>query len=306
MALDHLGEPFKGKIWYWIEDSYGGGESTTTLPVSCKVLDIRVGTGDRHVPLVGIDSPMVCHLLKQTNEPTLHLEYIPQLDDTMIDDAIDRATSCCTLQSLAFCIGANVCLDAANLSYYNVIGAKPDTVTVAGAKNEPYKITVDYLTKSITTATTATGTEPAALTGAYLQFHTAGEIRKTGGHLVDTDHIAFITNSVNLTFNHNLKGYTDHDSLTKAYLIEGQFAIEGNCDITLDGGGASHFGEALANTAFTITIDMGAAGAPRITLPNCEWKNSEPNLNVSGEAMMESAPFTAKPSSCSTIVTVVA
>lgn len=307
MAVTRLGEPFKGTIWYWVEDSYGVVTTPTLgeLPVSCKVLDVRVGTGDRHVPLVGIDSPMVCHLLKQTNEPTLHLEYIPQVDDTMIDDVIDRATSCCTLQSLAFCIGANTCLTGDDRSYYNVLGAKPNVVTIAGAKNEPYKVTIDYLCKSILTAATSSGTVPTALTGAYLQFNVAGEIRKTGGLLVNTDHIAFITNSINLTFNHNLTGHTDHDALLKTYLVEGKYEIEGTCDITLDGGGAMHFGEVLANTAFTITVDLGPSGSPQILLAECEWKNSEIDLNVSGEAMLESAPFTAKPSSCSSIVSAV-
>lgn len=307
MAVTDIGRPFSGKIWYWVEATYGSGESAVTLPVSCKVLDVRVGTGDRHVPLVGIDSPMVCHLLKQTDEPTLHLEYIPQSSDTMIDDTVDRIGNCCTLQSLAFCIAANSCLTGINSSYYNVLGAKPNTVTIAGAKNEPYKVTIDYLCKSILTCTTATGEEPACSevsTYPYLQFNVAGEIRKTSGLVVNTDHIAFITNSINLTFNHNLKGYTDHDALLKSYLVEGKYDIEGTCDITLDGGGALHFGEVLANTAFTLEVRMGAlgSGAPMITLPGCEWKNSEVNLNISGEAMLESAPFTAKPSDCSGIV----
>lgn len=304
MALDRIGEPFNGSAWYWVESSYGNGESGATLPISCKIQDIRVGTGDRHVPLLGIDSPMACHLLKQTNEPTLHLEYIPQADDTMIDDVVDRATSCCTLQSLSFCIGANTCLTGDNLSYYYVKGAKPDTVTISCAKNEPYKISVDYQTQSIVTSPIV-GSAPSALTGSYLQFNVAGEITKTGGHVVDTDHIGFITNSISITFNHNLKGYTDHDSLEKSFLTEGPYVIEGSCDITLDGGGAEHFGEALANTAFTIQVDMGLSGAPRITLAGCQWKNSEVDINISGEAMLESAPFTAKPASCSTIVTAV-
>jgi hypothetical protein len=312
VTVTDIGRPFSGKIWYWLETTYGVGPSGATelaanLPVSCKVLDVRVGTGDRHVPLVGIDSPMVCHLLKQTNEPTLHLEYIPQTSDTMIDDVVDRIGNCCTLQSLAFCIAANSCLTGINSSWYNVLGAKPNTVTIAGAKNEPYKITVDYLCKSILTAKVATGSEPTCSTVStypYLQFNVAGEIRKTGGLLVNTDHIAFITNTINLTFNHNLKGYTDHDALLKSYLVEGKYDIEGTCDITLDGGGALHFGEVLANTAFTVEVRMGAlgSGAPMITLPGCEWKNSEVNLNISGEAMLESAPFTAKPSDCSAIV----
>lgn len=307
MAVTDIGQPFSGKIWYWVESTYGSGESAVTLPVSCKVLDVRVGTGDRHTPLVGIDSPMVCHLLKQTDEPTLHVEYIPQTSDTMIDDVVDRVGNCCKLQSLSFCIASNSCLTGINSSYYNVLGAKPNTVVIAGAKNEPYKVTIDYLCKSILTATTGTGIEPACSvvsTYPYLQFNVAGEIRKTGGLLVNTDHIAFITNSISLTFNQNLTGQTDHDALLKSYLVEGKYEIEGTCDITLDGGGALHFGEVLANTAFTIEVRMGAlgSGAPMITLPNCEWKISEVNLNISGEAMLESAPFTAKPSNCSGIV----
>jgi len=306
MALDTLGGPFKGSIWYWVEASYGGGESAVTLPVSCKVQDVRIGSGDRHIPLRGIDSPLVCNLLKQTNEPTLHIEYIPQCDDTMIDDCVDRIGSCCELQSFAFCIGANTCeADSDDVSYFNVLGAKPETVRISGAKNAPYRITVDYQCQSITTAHTATGSAPADLAGAYLQFNVAGEIRKTGGHVVNTDHIAFITNSIDITVTHQLTPYTDHDALLKAYLVEGEMTIEGTCDISLDGGGAEHFGEVLANTAFEIEIDMGGAGCPRITLPGCQWKSGENDQNISGEAMMESAPFTAKPSSCTDIVTAV-
>jgi len=316
MAVTEIGRPFNGKIWYTLESTYGVvSDPSLTLPISCKVLDVRVGTGDRHVPLYGIDSSMVCHLLKQTNEPTLHLEYIPQTNDTMIDDIIDKVGNCCKLQSLSFCIIANSCLTGINSSYYKVLGAKPDTVTIAGAKNEPFKVTADFLCKSIVSCSSTctpwsncsvanAPTCSAVSTYPYLQFNVAGEIRKTGGLLVNTDHIAFITNSINLTFNHNLKGYTDHDALLKTYLVEGKYEIEGTCDITLDGGGALHFGEVLANTAFTIELRMGAVatGAPMITLPGCQWKNSEINLNVSGEAMLESASFTAKPSDCSGIV----
>lgn len=303
MTLDHLGEPFKGSIWYWVESSYGAGESAPTLPVSLKVQDVRVGTGDRQVPIRGFDSPLISHLLEQTKEPTMHLEYIPQCDDTLIDDVIDR-DSCCRLQSLSFCAGANTCIsDADDQSYYYVKGAKPETVNITASKNEPYKVTIDFQCKSIEASTSATGSTPTALSGDYLQFNTAGEITKTGGHVVDTDHIAFILDSVNITITHQLNGYTDHDSTEKSFLVEGEMTVEGEVDISLDGGGASHFGEVLDNTAFTIQIDMGGSSCPRINLSNCEWKNSEVDLNISGEAQMESASFYAKPSSCSTIVT---
>jgi len=64
MTLDHLGKPFQGEAWYWIEDSYGGGESSTTLPISCKIQNVRIDTGDRHKVLRDIGSPVACHLLK--------------------------------------------------------------------------------------------------------------------------------------------------------------------------------------------------------------------------------------------------
>jgi len=304
MPLDQLGKPFQGTIWYWIEDSFGGGESTTTLPVSCKVQNVRIDTGDRHKVLKDIGSPLACHLLKQTHEPKLHLEYIPQCDDTMIDDTIDRINvDTCAMNSFAFCVGTNTGEgDADDVSYYNIVGAKPSTVRITGSKNTEYLIVIDYEAKSITTATSATGTEPTALTGDYLAFNIAGEITKTGGHVVNTDHIAFITNSVEITVTHKITGYTDHDSLYKDYLVEGDMDIEGSVDITLDGGGASHIGEVLNNTSFTIQVDMGDSGCPRITLPNCEWKNSSVDVNTSGEAMMNSSPFTCKPSSCTDIV----
>lgn len=306
MALDRLGEPFHGSIWYWVESSYGGGESGSTLPVSCKVQGARISSGDRQIPLRGFDSPLICHLLKQTHEPTFHLEYIPQADDTLIDDVIDRTGTCCELQSLAFCVGANTCLASAdNKSYYYIVGAKPETVRISGSKNQPYMVTIDFQCKSVTTSTALTGGEPTALTGEYLQFNVAGEITKTGGHVVNTDHIAFITNAIDITVTHQLDPNTDHDALYKTYLVEGEMTVEGTVDISLDGGGASHFGEVLQNTNFTITIDMGDSGAPRITLPNCQWKSSEVDLNINGEAIKETAGFYAKPSSCSTIVTAV-
>lgn len=302
MATTNLGKPFQGSVWYWVEEGYGNGESSTTLPISCKVQNIRIDTGDRHKVLRDIGAPIACHLLKQTHEPKVHLEYIPQCDDTLIDDVIDR-TSECTLQSLAMCVGANTLEDVADdVSYYYIVGMKPSTVRISGSKNTEYLVVIDFEAKSITTGTTATGTEPSALTGDYLAFNIAGEITKTGGVVYNTDHIAFITNSVEITISHQLTGYTDHDSLYKSYLIEGTMDVEGSVDITLDGGGAAHVGEVLSNVAFTIQVDLGGSGCPRLSLPNCEWKNTSVDQNIGGEAIMNSCPFTCKPSACTNIV----
>jgi len=306
MTLDQLGKPFQNTAWYWIEDSYGDGESASTLPISCKIQNVRIDTGDRHKVLRDIGSPIACHLLQQTYEPKLHLEYIPQCDDTLIDDVIDRSSDC-TLKSIAMCVGANVYEDDGdNVSYYMVDGMKPATVRITGSKNTEYLVVIDFEARSIVTSETATGTTPAVLTGDYLAFNVAGEITKSGGdYLVNTDHIAFNTNSIEITVSHKLTGHTDHDSLYKTYLIEGEMDVEGSVDITLDGGGARHIGEVLNNTSFDLQIDMGLSGCPRLTLPDCEWKSSSVNQDTGGEAIMNSVPFTCKPSACTNIVSTV-
>ena len=305
MAMTELGKAFDGIIWYWIEDSYGvvTEVSIGSLPISCKVQDVRIDSGDRHKSLRSIESPLVCHFLQQINEPKLHLEYIPQIGDTMIDDAIDRIDDCCELQSFSFGIGFNKCKTGIDSSWFRVTGAKPATVRITGSKNTEYMVVIDYETQSIVSVGSGdVGSEPAALAGAYLQFNTAGEIKKTGGLVVNVDHIAFITNSIDISVNHNLQGQTDHDALIKSFLVEGAMDVEGSVDITLDGGGAQHYAEVLANTDFTLVVDMGGAGAPRITLPACQWKSTSLDKNISSEAMSSSVPFDCKPTGCSIIV----
>lgn len=303
MTLDKLGQPFQGEAWYWIEDSYAEGESSTTLPISCKVQNVRIDTGDRHKVLKDIGSPLACHLLKQTYEPKVHIEYIPQCDDTMIDDVIDRSSEC-TLQSIALFVNLNKEEDDSDdQSSYFIIGMKPSTVRITSSKNTEYLIVIDFEAQSVSTEhSSLTATRPSPLTGDYLAFNIAGEITKTGGHIVNTDHIAFCTNSVEITVSHKLTGYTDHDSLYKSYLIEGDMDIEGSVDITLDGGGASHIYEVFQNTEFDLQIDLGGVGCPRLTLPDCQWKNASVNVDTGGEGLTNSTPFTCKPSSCTNIV----
>lgn len=303
MAVSDITHPFQGTAWYWVEASYGGGESGTTNPISKYIQDVKVGTGDKGKDVRSIESAVVIERIEQTDEPTVSVEYNPQADDTLIDDVIDR-DSCCVLQSLAFCFGANTCTGAGtdDETYYYAIGCKPSTVRIAGSKNEPYTVTVDFLAKSVTTSVDPTGSAPADLSGDILQFNVAGSITKTGGFNPTGSKIAYITNSIDITISHQLTGYTDHDSKTKSYLVEGTMDVSGTVDITLDGGGGMHFGEVQNFTDFSITINMGDSGSPRIQLADCNWDNSEVNINVSGEAMMESAPFTAAPSSCSNLV----
>jgi len=303
MAVSDIGHGFQGVAYYWVESSYGDGESGTTLPISKYIQDIKIGTGDKIKSIRSIEAPYIVKLIEQTNEPTLSIEYNPQVGDTLIDDSVDR-DSCCVLQSLAFCFGANTCTGAGSddVTYYYAKGFKAGTVRISAAKNEPYTVTIDFEGQSIATSTSATGSEPTALAGDILQFNVAGSITKTGGFNPTGSKIAYITNSIDITITHQLTGYTDHDSLDKSYLVEGTLDVEGTVDITLDGAGGMHFGEVKNLTDFTITVNMGGAGAPKLTLPGCKWKSSEVPINVSGEAMMESASFTAVPTACDSLV----
>jgi hypothetical protein len=318
MALSDIGKPFQGKLYYAIETSFGSGISGgTKLPVSKYVQNVRVGTGDKHTPIRGFDSPLIKTLLTQTNEPEIHIEYNPQCDDTLIAHCANRG-SCCTLKSLVFVVGISTCTlddgEGDNASYFELAGCKPSTVKIASTHNEPYTITIDFMAKSFdaysfSEATSADGdlTEiPAELSGTILQFNVAGEITKAGGDYLIAkaggNRLAYITNSIDITIDHQLTGYIDHDSLNRDYIVEGTLDVSGSVDITLDGGGASHINEVLNQTAFSITVDLGGAGCPRINLSGCKWDNGEVTGDVGGEAVMGSCPFTAVPSSCTDII----
>lgn len=306
--MPRIGHPFMGEIYYEVEASYGAGFSSATLhasPISDFIQDVRIGSGDRHAKIMGFDSPLVKELLEQCKEPTLHIEYHLQYGDTFFDKCVDRTGSCCTLPSFAIEVGANTCtgLPAAAQSWYYFKGCKAGVVKIASSKNNPYSITVDLEAKSVVTASTSAGTAPSDLGTPLCAFNVAGTIRNGVGA-----NMAYFVNSIDLNFNHNLSPYTDHDALEKELLVEGELAASGSIDITLDEGGKVHMGQVLSNEAFAICVKTGSAAAGggqtfvQIDLPACEWDNSEIDQNVSGEAMIESAPFTSVPSSCSNIV----
>jgi hypothetical protein len=249
--------------------------------------------------LRGIDSPCACSLFEQATDIVLHIEYIPQCDDVFLDDIVDR-NEYGKLDSLAFCIGANVNVaGGTDKTYFNLLGCKSKTVRVSSSFNNEYMITVDMSVKSGTTATTAIGTAPTSLTGAYLGFNVAGAIRKDGAD------IAYIVDSIDITFEQNLTDKWDHDSLIKQFCIEGARDFTGTVDVSLDEGGGKHWGEIMQQKEFDLIIDLGGTNCPRLTIPNCKWKSGEFDINLSNEPMMDSAPFTSHPSNaseCSNVV----
>lgn len=287
--MAQLGLPFRGSLWYWSETTYGDGGSGTTYAISCKVLDARPGINDKHKPLYGIDSPCACHLLEQAEDIVFHLEYIPQTDDTLIDLVVDRDEEG-FLQPLAFCIGTNVNIAGTDKTYFHLKGCKPKTVRISSSFNNEYIVSVDFSVKSAVTSTSAVGSAPTALTGNFCAFNASGAIQK------DDADVAYIVDGIDITFDHGLIDKWDHDTTTKQYCIEGQLAVSGSIDISLDEGGGVHWAEILNQDEFDIVVDLAStAGSPRITLPDCKWKSGEFDVNISSEPMMDSAPFTCHP-----------
>ena len=286
-----------------METTYGGGASGATLPVSSKVIDARPGINDKHKVLRGIDNPCACSLLEQATDPVFHLEYIPQADDTLMDDVIDR-NAYGKLQSLYFELGTNLNVEAAaDRTFFEMVGCKAKTVRVAASFNNEYIITIDFSVKSATTLEAPVGEAPTALSGAYQAFNIAGGIMK-GATLTD---FAYILNSIDITFEHNLTDHWDHDTLVKTFAVEGARDITGTIDISLDEGGHGHWAEIMNQTEFQIVVDLGATGVahPRLTIPGCKWKSGEFDVNISGDLMMDSAPFTSHTSNaseCSNVV----
>ena len=269
-------------------------DGLTELPISCKILDMKYSIGDKHKVLRGFDEPNACHLLTQCSDITLHLEYIPQADDTLLAYLVNR-TAEMKLTPLAFVLETNTYnTTVANKSSYLFWGCKCKNVNIAASINNEYIISADFSVKQSKSvnnslSSLAAWTMPAALTGAYLAFNIAGTIVKTGGAT------AYLTESISIDINHNTTDKYDHDSLIKQYCIEGAYDITGSMDISLDEGGRVYTNEILDQTEFTLIVTMGGAGSPIITIPGCKWRTGGVDVNISGDILVDSASFTGKP-----------
>jgi len=269
-----------------------------------QILDARPGIADKHEEIRGIDSACACDLHELANDYTFHLEFHPQCDSlAFLEYICDRDTNC-KLQPLAFSLVTNTCVAAAgDKTCYFICGCKPKTVRINAAFNQYYTVTVDFSAKTVLTDGDAAfptdgadadgvGTAPDDLTGAYLGFNVGGSIQTAAGD------VAHILDSFDVTIDHGLKDKWDHDSLTKQYAIEGALSVTGTCDISLDEGGGTHWGQVVNQNEFDLVVDLGGVGCPRLKFMDCKWKTSEIDVNVSGDDMMESAPWTAHPTDC--------
>ena len=269
-----LGNPFQGDLWYFVQSDYCTPPcpSDLGLPISGKVIDARIGTGDVHDEIRGIRSACVCEIHKLAHDYTLHLEYHPQISDTLLARLCNRDTNC-KLASLAFCLVTNTCLTtASDRSCFLIIGCKPKTVRVSSTFNNLYTITADFSVQNIITDggfaamlagitdicvptdagssdSSGYGIKPTdgayTALGAYLGFNLAGSIKDAAGA-----DIACILDSFDVTIDQGLKDKFDHDSMYKQQCIEGTLGMTGTCDISLDSGGDIHWVDVVNHNAF--------------------------------------------------------
>ena len=289
-----IGRPFQGSICYADEVTYG---TVGTVPqsVASIVKAARIETNEVNAFYRGISSPSVSVVTQKNVDYTLHLEYNPHHNDTLLDKLVDR-TSAGTARSLSFDLGANT-NSATTSSYYRCLGCKCKSVTISGSEGEPWMVAADFSVKSIATSTATSLLLPANPNDYVCMFNIAGLIQSGG---VD---LAYVTSSFDCTINHNLQDVYTVGSRTKAAAIECANDVTGSCDISLHEGGAVQFGDVLdAARASSVIIQLAhtGSGAPKLTLYDFRWMSMGVDCSDVNEGMMESIPYIAKYASLTT------
>ena len=282
-----LGYPFQGDIWYWKEGSYGGGESGTTYRISDAVQDVRIDSGDINQTLRSISEPTVIDFSKTMVDPALHIEWVLQpTSSSLVTLCIVRDANC-DLEDLAFCVGTNLCRSTS--TYYYLKGCKCESITISANQGENYMVSADFSVASVIVSTSATGSAPAALGTDYAAFNIGGSITWNGATG------AYVTQSLSVNVNNNITDLYNVGSTDKFGAIPGAKDVTGSCDISLDGGGGTHFNEVIGGTDITsveFNTGIGSSTDGKITLNNGRFDSTSVDINVSGEAMMTSVPFT--------------
>ena len=152
--------PFQNKLWYYNETIYGTCPvmTDTGLPVSCEWRVARLGMGgDKHAVNYGASTPTPTTLWEQVDDFTFHLEYVPQCDDTLLSDCINRQTDGFDYKckSFSFMLGLNTnhrsVADGGDQSWFELCGCKADTIRLASSRNNKWVVTIDFLVATIMT-----------------------------------------------------------------------------------------------------------------------------------------------------------
>jgi len=284
-----LGYPFQGDIWYWKETHYAGGNSGPTFPISDAVQNVRIDTGDINKSLMTISEPTLADFSKTLVNPTLHIEWILQPDTQSLVTLCADRTSLCTLPSMCFEVTTNSCQSTS--SYYLLKGCVCKTMTISAEQGDNYKVSADFSVATVTVSSSVTGVKPTAIGGDYAAFNIGGSI--TWGGVTG----AYVTQSLSLTIDNDIKELYNVGSTEKIGAIPGAKKVTGTCDISLDGGGGTHFNEVIGGTDITsleFNTGIGSSSDGKITLTDGRFDSTSVELDVSGDAMMTSVPFTFK------------
>jgi len=287
--MTDLGYPFQGDIYWELETTYKGGFSGTQNRISDAVQDVRIDTGDINQELQSISEPTIIDFSKTMVDPTLHIEWILQPTEVSLVTYCANRTTDCDLESIAFEVVTNDC--RSTTSYYYLKGCKCKTLTISATQGENYKVTADFSVATVIVSDSASGTSPAAIGTDYAAFNIGGSITWSGVTG------AYVTQSMSVTVDNDLKDLYDVGSTSKKAAIPGAKKVTGTCDISLDGGGGTHFNEVIAGTDITSLVfntGIGSSNDGKITLEHGRFDNTSIDVNISGDAMMTSVPFTFK------------
>jgi hypothetical protein len=278
-----VGYPLQGSIYYQVESDYGDGmQAGASVAISDAIENVRLESGEINMELRTISSPTIAAFAKANEDYSLHLEFVLQeaVSTSLVSWCVNRDS--CDIGSLAFMYGVNTtCGDA---SWYNIRGAKCRSLTISADRGDFYKVTADFSVASVDIAATSTGTAPDALGTDFAAFNVAGGITWSGVTG------AYVTDSFTITVDNDLEDLYDVGSPNKRAAIPKQKKITGSCDISLDGGGGTHFSEVVGGTDITsLAFDTGVSGT--ITLTNGRFNNTQVNQDTTG-GILNSVPFT--------------
>lgn len=287
--MAELGYPFQGDIWYWIESTYAGATSGPTTRISDAVQNVRIDSGDINKALRSISAPTIVDFSRTLVDPVLHVEWVLQPTTKSLVTLCNDRSDECDLPSMRFEVATNLCRSTS--TYYLMKGCKCRSFTVSASQGENYMVSADFSVATIEAKLAITGVKPAAIGTSYAAFNIGGSI--TWGGVTG----AYVTQSLSVTVNNNLTELYNVGDYEKIGAIPGAKDVTGTCDISLDGGGGIHFNEVIVGTDITSVVfntGIGTSLDGKITLTDGRFDSTSVNLDVGGEAMMTSVPFTFK------------
>ena len=295
-TIDQVGLPFSGTIYGCEEASYKGGMTADTEWLSDSVTAVRLESGDINRSFRDISGRAIKDFSKTLVNPKLQVEYIWQGKSTASDLTLSKmnAVTNGVLKSYAFEIGASTNSSVAS-SWFVCKGCTLDKTNIKATTGENYIITLDFDVGEVSTPSdTAAGTAPTSTVSAdYAAFNRAGSITWTGLTLDSY----YVTKGLDLTISNNVEPYWDVGSTAKVCALPTSLDVTGTCDISMDGGGGSHWTDVVAGTDITsivFTAGLGAGTEDTITLTDGRFDSTKIAQETSGAGMFDNVPFTFK------------